>query len=70
MAGDEGAEKSSEADRQPSGASATVARVPGFISYASPNAETAHAICRSLEGQGISCWLAPRDVIRLLCGRR
>ena len=57
MAGDEGVGKSSEATGQPSGASA-----PIFISYASQDVDTANAVCRSLESQGMSCWLAPRDV--------
>src|ERR1700722_18632214 len=55
MAGDKGVENSSEA--QSPGASA-----PVFISYASQDTDTANQICRSLESQGISCWIAPRDV--------
>jgi hypothetical protein len=57
MAGDEGVGKSSEAGGQPSGPSA-----PVFISYASQDTEAANQICQSLESQGISCWIAPRDV--------
>jgi TolB-like protein len=57
MAGDEGVGKSSSADGQPPGTGA-----PVFISYASQDADTANAICRSLESQGIPCWIAPRDV--------
>ncbi len=53
----EGPGKSSEAAAQPSSATA-----PIFISYASQDADTANQICRSLESQGISCWIAPRDV--------
>jgi TIR domain len=33
-----------------------------FISYASDDREKAHEICRSLEGRGLTCWIAPRDV--------
>ncbi len=33
-----------------------------FLSYASHDAETANNVCQFLESQGISCWLAPRDV--------
>jgi TolB-like protein len=51
----EGAEKTSETVAQ--GAAA-----PVFISYASQDADTANAICRSMESQGMPCWLAPRDV--------
>jgi hypothetical protein len=57
MAADEGLGESSETVAQPSGAAA-----PVFISYASQDAATANQICRSLESQGIPCWLAPRDV--------
>ena len=53
----EGAEKTSEAASQPSGVVA-----PVFISYASQDTDTANQICRSLESQGITCWIAPRDV--------
>jgi TolB-like protein/Tfp pilus assembly protein PilF len=34
-----------------------------FVSYASQDVETANAICRRLESQGIACWIAPRDVM-------
>jgi TIR domain len=57
MAGDEGVGKPSEAGARPSGTTA-----PLFISYASKDADIANAICQSLESQGISCWIAPRDV--------
>ncbi len=33
-----------------------------FLSYAAHDAETANSICQFLESQGVSCWLAPRDV--------
>jgi hypothetical protein len=33
-----------------------------FVSYASPDRETAFKIAAFLEGQGIACWIAPRDV--------
>jgi TolB-like protein len=57
MAGDEGVGKSSDAGGQRPSAPA-----PVFVSYASQDVETANAICQSLESQGISCWIAPRDV--------
>jgi TolB-like protein len=38
-------------------------RVPDvFISYASQDAATADAVVAALEGDGIKCWVAPRDV--------
>jgi TolB-like protein/Tfp pilus assembly protein PilF len=57
MPGEEGVGKSSETVAQPPGAHA-----PVFISYASQDADTANAICQSLESHGVSCWIAPRDV--------
>ena len=33
-----------------------------FVSYASPDRETAFRIAGFLEEQGIGCWIAPRDV--------
>ncbi|MBT0962804.1 LCCL domain-containing protein [Denitromonas iodatirespirans] len=33
-----------------------------FISHASEDAERAMAVCAALEAQGVSCWIAPRDV--------
>src|SRR4051794_16155621 len=33
-----------------------------FISYCSRDKPTADAVCTALEGQGIRCWIAPRDV--------
>ncbi len=34
-----------------------------FISYASDDQLIAEAICAALEGQGLSCWIATRDVL-------
>ena len=34
-----------------------------FISYSSKDKIVADAICHSLEERGISCWMAPRDVM-------
>jgi TolB-like protein/Tfp pilus assembly protein PilF len=34
-----------------------------FISYASKDVAVAEALCKALEGAGIACWIAPRDVI-------
>lgn len=33
-----------------------------FISYSSTDKEIAEEICKSLESQSISCWMAPRDI--------
>lgn len=33
-----------------------------FISYGSKDAESVERICRVLEGNGIKCWIAPRDI--------
>ena len=57
---EDGMGKSSDGGATP-GASAAAA-APVFISYASQDAETANHIYRSLESQGIACWIAPRDV--------
>ncbi len=34
-----------------------------FISYASQDAAVANALVKALEGNGIKCWIAPRDVV-------
>ncbi|MEO6080500.1 MAG: TIR domain-containing protein [Steroidobacteraceae bacterium] len=34
-----------------------------FISYASQDAAAAHAVVGALEQAGLSCWIAPRDVV-------
>ncbi|MGA8480422.1 MAG: toll/interleukin-1 receptor domain-containing protein [Chthoniobacterales bacterium] len=33
-----------------------------FISYAEEDKSTANAACTALESEGISCWIAPRDI--------
>src|SRR5271170_7597803 len=33
-----------------------------FVSYASQDAAVANSIVEHLEGQGVRCWIAPRDV--------
>jgi len=33
-----------------------------FISYSQPDADCAHELVDRLEGAGISCWIAPRDI--------
>lgn len=33
-----------------------------FISYSSHDQSTAHAVCAGLEGVGVRCWIAPRDI--------
>ena len=47
---------------------AAVPAAPGlvkdaFLSYASPDRESAFRLCRLLEERGIGCWIAPRDMI-------
>jgi hypothetical protein len=34
-----------------------------FISYATQDHTLAHATCAELEASGISCWIAPRDIV-------
>jgi TolB-like protein/Tfp pilus assembly protein PilF len=34
-----------------------------FISYASPDSAVADALCEALEREGVTCWIAPRDVV-------
>ena len=34
-----------------------------FVSYASKDREVADAVCAILEGRGIRCWIAPRDIL-------
>jgi hypothetical protein len=34
-----------------------------FISYSSSDKTTADAVCARLEGDGVRCWIAPRDVM-------
>ena len=34
-----------------------------FISYASQDATAANAVVVALEGRGVKCWIAPRDVV-------
>src|ERR1700687_456042 len=62
MAGDKGADESSEAVSQPPGASAAAGSRTVFLSYASADAEVANQVCQALEAQGVLCWMAPRDV--------
>lgn len=33
-----------------------------FISHASEDREIADAVCEAIEGRGLSCWIAPRDI--------
>lgn len=33
-----------------------------FISYSTKNQKVANALCEYLERQGVSCWIAPRDI--------
>ena len=34
-----------------------------FISYASPDVQAANRVCTALEAAGVSCWIAPRNVM-------
>src|SRR5437762_13958361 len=34
-----------------------------FISYSSRDTHTAQAICSALEAAGLSCWIAPRNIL-------
>jgi TIR domain len=36
--------------------------IDAFISYSSPDRQTALIICQELESRGLACWIAPRDV--------
>jgi Tol biopolymer transport system component len=62
MAEGGGVEKSSDAVSAPPGVPAPIVSRSVFISYASHDADTADAVCQSLESYGVSCWVAPRDV--------
>src|SRR5271156_3706484 len=33
-----------------------------FISYSQPDRDCAHELVERLEGQGVDCWVAPRDI--------
>ena len=33
-----------------------------FISYSTQSKPTADAVCQALEGRGVPCWMAPRDI--------
>jgi WD40 repeat protein len=33
-----------------------------FISYSTSNKDIAYSVCHNLEEQGITCWIAPRDI--------
>jgi TolB-like protein/Tfp pilus assembly protein PilF len=61
----EGAEANAQGDQMLRASEAdpfSIAEGKAFISYASQNVALANALCDALEGAGISCWLAPRDV--------
>ncbi len=34
-----------------------------FVSYSTQNMDAAQEVCRSLEGAGSACWMAPRDIL-------
>ena len=54
--------RSAMAEKLVQGFHANAARAV-FISYASQDKAVADAVCRALEHAGISCWIAPRDVV-------
>lgn len=54
-----------ESDALPGKSAAAAVQMPArqvFISHAHQDKPVADAISQALEGQGISCWIAPRDV--------
>jgi TolB-like protein len=63
MAGDKGAEDSSEGESQPPEIAVAGSSRPVFISYASQDAPLAQKVCAALEARGTLCWIAPRDVV-------
>ncbi len=34
-----------------------------FISHSAKDKRTADAVCAALEGAGVKCWIAPRDIL-------
>jgi TolB-like protein/Tfp pilus assembly protein PilF len=62
MAGDKVVGESSEAVSEPPGGPVAAGSRTVFLSYASADAEVANQVCQFLESQGVSCWMAPRDV--------
>ena len=40
-----------------------------FISYSTADKTAADAVCAILEGNGVRCWIAPRDIMRGGLGR-
>jgi TolB-like protein len=63
MGEDKGVEESLEAVSQPPGVSEGAGSRTVFLSYASHDAEIANTVCLFLESHGVSCWMAPRDVV-------
>lgn len=57
----EGAEE--DAQTQPATGSPSMAKAKVFISYASQDKAVADAVVAALERAGITCWIAPRDMI-------
>jgi TolB-like protein len=52
-----------DAQSQPATGSPSIADAKAFISYASQDKAVADAIVATLEHAGITCWIAPRDVM-------
>jgi adenylate cyclase len=53
---------STDAESEPSSASASLRPRAVFLSYASHDADAAQSVCAYLESRGILCWMAPRNV--------
>jgi serine/threonine-protein kinase len=49
--------------QKPAGAQSGPGPARVFISYASQDKAVADAVCQGLEKAGVSCWIAPRDVV-------
>jgi TolB-like protein len=64
MSEGDGGDRASGAAPEAPGALRAHAGTPDiFISYASPDIVVANAVCNALERDGVSCWVAPRDVM-------
>ena len=55
--------EASNAESNPPKESAFTSLRKVFISYASHDGDAAETVCQFLEGHGVPCWIAPRDVM-------
>jgi len=63
MAEGAGSDEAKSAAPEGSASARPTAGAPGvFLSYATPDIAVAEAACKALERNGITCWIAPRDV--------